>query len=59
MSSTESTLRVERASHILTVTLNRPAQRNAFDWTMRGELTKLWTEVRDDPDVRCVVVTGE
>jgi enoyl-CoA hydratase/carnithine racemase len=59
MSGTETTIRVERAAHVLTVTLNRPAQRNAFDWTMRGELTKLWTEVRDDPDVRCVVVTGE
>jgi enoyl-CoA hydratase/carnithine racemase len=59
MSSTDTTIRVERAAHVLTVTLNRPAQRNAFDWTMRGELTKLWTEVRDDPDIRCVVVTGE
>jgi enoyl-CoA hydratase/carnithine racemase len=54
-----TTLRVERADHVLTVTLNRPAQRNAFDWAMRGELTQLWGEVRDDTDVRCVVVTGE
>jgi len=54
-----TTIRVERADHVLTVTLNRPQQRNAFDWAMRGELTQLWTDVRDDDDVRCVVVTGE
>ena len=54
-----TTIRVERADHVLTVTLDRPAQRNAFDWAMRGELTQLWGEVRDDADVRCVVVTGE
>ena len=54
-----TTLRVERADHVLTVTLNRPAERNAFDWAMRGELTQLWGDVREDTDVRCVVVTGE
>ena len=59
MSSTYTTVRVERSAHVLTVTLDRPAQRNAFDWTMRGELTELWTDVRADDDVRCVVVTGE
>jgi enoyl-CoA hydratase/carnithine racemase len=53
-----STILVERDEHVLTVTLNRPAQRNAFDWTMRGELSSLWTETRADRSVRCVVVTG-
>ncbi len=54
-----TTIRVERSEHVLSVTLNRPEQRNAFDWAMRGELTQLWTDVREDDDVRCVVVTGE
>jgi len=49
---------VERSDHVLTVTLNRPAQRNAFDWTMRRELAQVWSETRADPEVRCVVVTG-
>jgi enoyl-CoA hydratase/carnithine racemase len=53
-----STLRVELDHHVLTVTLDRPERRNAFDWTMRGELRDLWAAVRDDPGVRCVVVTG-
>jgi enoyl-CoA hydratase/carnithine racemase len=58
MSDLVSTLQVERSDHVLTVTLNRPAQRNAFNWAMRYELRDLWAGVRDDPDVRCVVVTG-
>jgi enoyl-CoA hydratase/carnithine racemase len=58
MSDRVSTLQVERSDHVLTVTLNRPAQRNAFNWAMRYELRDLWASVRDDPDVRCVVVTG-
>ncbi len=53
-----STLRIERDDHVLTVVLDRPERRNAFDWTMRGELRDLWTAVRDDTDVRGVVVTG-
>jgi len=56
--SEQTTIVVERAEHVLTVTLNRPAQRNAFDWAMRRELAQLWTETRRDDDVRCVVVTG-
>ena len=56
--SEPTTIRVERADHVLAVTLDRPEQRNAFDWTMREELRDLWRAVRDDTDVRCVVLTG-
>jgi enoyl-CoA hydratase/carnithine racemase len=52
------TILVEQRGHVLTVTLNRPAQRNAFDNPMRAELGELWTMVRDDRSVRCVVLTG-
>jgi enoyl-CoA hydratase/carnithine racemase len=52
------TILVERANDVLTVTLNRPDQRNAFDDPMRYELRDLWTEVRTDRGVRCVIVTG-
>ncbi len=43
---------------MLTVTLNRPEQRNAFDDPMRREMRDLWTQVYDDESVRCVVLTG-
>jgi enoyl-CoA hydratase/carnithine racemase len=60
MTSSErwSTILVERADHVMTVTLNRPERRNAFDWAMRGELTELWGATLHDRDVRCVVLTG-
>ena len=49
---------LDRTEHVLTLTLNRPEQRNAFDDAMRIELRDLWTEVRQDRSVRCVVLTG-
>jgi enoyl-CoA hydratase/carnithine racemase len=52
------TFLVDRDDHVLTVTLNRPEQRNAFNDPMRNELRDLWIETRADRGVRCVVVTG-
>jgi enoyl-CoA hydratase/carnithine racemase len=52
------TFLVDRTDHVLTVTLNRPDQRNAFNDTMRNEMSAFWTRVRDDRSVRCVVLTG-
>jgi enoyl-CoA hydratase len=44
---------------VVLLTLDNPDQRNA----MSGPMTEAWTEtvagIRADPDVRCVVVTGE
>jgi enoyl-CoA hydratase/carnithine racemase len=58
VSATFTTVLVEQRDHVLTVTLNRPPQRNAFDWTMRRELAQLWADTRADSSVRCVVLTG-
>jgi enoyl-CoA hydratase/carnithine racemase len=52
------TFLVERTEHVLTVTLNRPEQRNAFNDPMRIEMGHFWTEVGEDRSVRCVVLTG-
>jgi len=43
---------------IATVTLNRPAARNALDTTMTDELGALFTALRRDAEVRVVVLTG-
>jgi len=53
-----TTILVEQSGHVLTVTLHRPAQRNAFDNPMRRELGELWTEVAGNRSVRCIVLTG-
>jgi enoyl-CoA hydratase/carnithine racemase len=43
---------------VATVTLNRPEQRNALSAQMLGELVDAMERVRDDDDVRAVVLTG-
>ena len=45
------TFLVERTEHVLTLTLNRPEQRNAFNDPMRHEMSAFWTEVREDRSV--------
>lgn len=45
-------------SGIAVVTLNRPAALNAVNLAMRDELWGLLLAVRDDPDVRVVVLRG-
>jgi 2-(1,2-epoxy-1,2-dihydrophenyl)acetyl-CoA isomerase len=52
------TLEVDRNDGVVTVTLNRPAKKNAINVTMWGELLEFFTEARDRPDDRVVVVTG-
>jgi enoyl-CoA hydratase len=43
---------------IATVTLNRPDQRNALSAQLLAELVDAMRRVRDDPEIRCVVLTG-
>jgi enoyl-CoA hydratase/carnithine racemase len=52
------TIQFEAAEGVGWVTLNRPDVYNAFDATMRRELSELWQRLRTDDDVRCVVLTG-
>jgi enoyl-CoA hydratase/carnithine racemase len=40
------------------VTLDRPQHHNTFDQQMQRELRALWEEVKDDRNVRVVVLTG-
>lgn len=43
---------------IATVTINRPERRNALDAEHYDALSKAWTRVRDDPEVRVAIITG-
>ncbi len=47
-----------RENGVLLVTLNRPEKYNAADETMHTELTRVWNDISDDPEVRVAVVTG-
>lgn len=53
-----TTLAVTVASHVATVTLNRPDVRNAFNETVIAELTGAFRALGDTPDVRAIVLAG-
>lgn len=52
------TLLTELDRGVLTLTLNRPAQRNAFGGGMRTELADAYTRCNEADEVRVVVLTG-
>ncbi|HBO15118.1 MAG TPA: enoyl-CoA hydratase [Porticoccaceae bacterium] len=52
------TIRYEVADQILTLTLNRPDNLNAFTTEMSHELIDAYARASEDDDVRAIVVTG-
>ena len=53
-----STLQYERRGHVGWLRLNRPEKLNAMNGTLWGELADLGPKLRDDPDLRALVVIG-
>ncbi len=49
---------VERAEQVTTITLNRPDAFNALSLALGRELFHAALEADEDPDVRCLVITG-
>src|SRR5687768_18505821 len=45
-------------SHVVTITLNRPEQRNALSSVLIEELVAALEDFRDDDDARVLVLTG-
>jgi 2-(1,2-epoxy-1,2-dihydrophenyl)acetyl-CoA isomerase len=58
MTTTASTVLVERSDHVVTVTLNRPEKKNATNAAMWDELLAALAEIRERPDDRVVILTG-
>ena len=58
MAAEEPHALVERRGHILVVTMNRPAARNALSGPMMAIMREAWDEVDHDPDIRVCVLTG-
>ncbi|WP_029889093.1 crotonase/enoyl-CoA hydratase family protein [Polycyclovorans algicola] len=56
---TYTTLKTAQDGGVLTLTLSRPAQLNAFTVEMADELEHFFTTVNDDDAVRAIIVTGE
>jgi len=53
-----SALTIERDGPTAVLVMNRPDQRNALDLAMREAFAAAVADVRDDPSVRAVVLTG-
>jgi len=51
-------IRVERRDGLVTLTLDRPAKKNAVDAAMWGELDRAFTAIAANPDDRALVLTG-
>ena len=49
---------VERDDHLMVVTMNRPHRYNAMSGAMLVRMYDAFAEASDDPDVRCIVLTG-
>jgi enoyl-CoA hydratase/carnithine racemase len=56
-SSTDELL-VEQRGNVAVMTLNRPDRLNAISRIMLNELSVKMTEANNDPDTRCVILTG-
>ena len=49
---------VERDGPVALVTLNRPDALNALSRALRAEIVRVFTELKDDAEIRAVVLTG-
>jgi len=56
---TEPVLKYDLTDHIATVTLNRPEVMNAINRELYAELEEAIRGAHSDPEVRCVIITGE
>lgn len=54
----EPAVLVERDGHVLTVTLNRPEKRNAFNAEVLCRLADAWDLIDGDDDIRVAILTG-
>ncbi|MBW2387637.1 MAG: enoyl-CoA hydratase/isomerase family protein, partial [Deltaproteobacteria bacterium] len=51
-------IQLDRSDGIATLTLNRPEKLNAYTQEMGEEITHAFRALRDDADVRVVILTG-
>ncbi|WP_227429447.1 crotonase/enoyl-CoA hydratase family protein [Psychrobacter sp. I-STPA6b] len=52
------TLALQQSDAVLTVTLNRPDKKNAMSFTMVDELIAVAKQIRQQKDIRAVILTG-
>ena len=58
MTKNNATLYLDRDGAIATVTINRPAQRNAINFAMWQELKRLAADIETDDQIRVLIIRG-
>ena len=58
MANPQHDLLVEREGHAMVLTMNRPERFNAITGAMLIRMYDAYQEASNDPDVRCIVITG-
>ena len=53
-----SAINYEKRNRITYVTINRPEAMNALGIDHSHEMTQIWTDFRDDPEVWVAILTG-
>lgn len=53
-----NTLQIKIESNVATLTLNRPAKKNAMSFEMMRELYETGCELRETADLRAIIITG-
>ena len=53
-----STIEYEKRGYIARVTLDRPDKLNAMNQQLHDELTEVWADFRDDPELRVAILAG-
>jgi enoyl-CoA hydratase len=49
---------VERDGNVITITMNRPKRYNALSGAMLIRMYDAYVEASEDPEIRCIIVTG-
>ena len=52
-------IKFDKKDQIATITINRPEKLNALNMAVMGELRETFTAIKDDPEVRVALLTGE
>jgi enoyl-CoA hydratase len=52
-------LKLSKVDGVMTITLSNPGRRNAVTGSQSDELTRIWDDVWQDPEVKVIVLTGE
>ena len=58
MTATESKVRYDKRGEVAYITLDRPEAKNAIDLEMHERLGQVWTDFRDDDQLRVAILTG-